>query len=221
MPRTLPVPSQRAVRVSWYFAGALLAALISWLVWVVVATANHLEHSDRRLQQVNSRLTISQEQQHALAQAARDNAKAAAALADQVRRLGGRPVVKPSTLPTPVVGPKGDAGIPGVVGAVGPQGEQGPPGPRGPRGATGARGPAGVDGQPGTPGPTGPRGEQGPAGPPGPQGERGEPGPPGDRGPQGQSGPTCPDGYTPQQRTLRTDEQPTGEPVVVCVAATP
>lgn len=219
MPRINYVPSRRAIAAVWMIAGAGLVVLVLWLVLTVMTTASHLDQSDRQLQKMSGQLGQANARQHALVQAARHNAKAAAALAAQVRRLGGRPVVKPSALPSPVAGPKGDAGIPGAPGSVGPQGEPGAVGPRGPRGATGARGPAGVDGQPGQPGPTGPRGDEGPAGPPGPQGERGEPGPQGERGEQGPPGPTCPAGYSAQTRTIHTDEQPAGETVIVCAPA--
>jgi len=212
------VPSRRAVWLAWLAAGVILVALFLWLIYTTVSTANHLRTSDDRLDQ-------SQSEQHRLARSAAGNAKAAAALAAQVRRLGGRPVVQPSTLPTPTPGPRGE---PGAAGARGAAGQPGAPGPRG---ATGARGPAGPDGQPGIPGSrgdTGTQGPAGPAGPPGPQGPPGEQGPQGPkgdtgdqgpRGPQGDPGPTCPDGYTPEQRTVHDDQHPEGETVLVCVAS--
>lgn len=120
-----------------------------------------------------------------LAQAKRDAATAlivSDALADQVKDLGGTPVV------TPPAGPRGEPGAQGppgrdgedgedgedgltppcyflvtqCVGEAGPQGEQGEVGPAGPAGEAGPTGPAGPAG------PTGPAGPQGPSGPSGP-----------------------------------------------------
>nr|SAP16333.1 Phage tail fiber protein [Nonomuraea gerenzanensis] len=103
-------------------------------------------------------------------------------LTEQVKKLGGVPLVSPSP------------GPPGERGDAGPRGLQGPPGPAGP---TGPRGAAGQPGRDGSPGPSGPPGMQGPKGDPGEQGARGEPGetvtgppdPAGERGPQGEPGP--------------------------------
>lgn len=123
-----------------------------------------------------------------------------AALASQVRSLGGQPVAegKPGdqgktgpagqTGPQGPVGPQGPPGVAGrngvtppcalllggCQGAAGKNGTNGQPGPVGPAGADGKEGPPGKDGQPGAdstvPGPTGPTGPTGPAGPTGPQG---------------------------------------------------
>lgn len=93
---------------------------------------------------------------------------ATAALAEQVERLGGEPVV----------GPPGEPGEPGAS-IIGPPGPQGPPGLPGPQGETGRRGSPGPEGEPGEPGPQGEPGSPGPQGspgPPGPQGEKGEKG---------------------------------------------
>jgi hypothetical protein len=125
-------------------------------------------------------------------------------LAQQVRTLGGTPVVEPAA-----PGPQGPQGLPGDTGATGPQGPPGVPGATGPTGPTGVQGPAGpsgasgrdgTDGSDGATGPQGPAGEQGAAGPAGPQGPQGEPGPAGATGEPGQppSGwtTTYPDGST-------------------------
>ena len=114
----------------------------------------------------------------------REKDNAIAALSQQVRELGGKPVS----------GPQGEPG-PAVTGPAGRQGETGPTGPPGPSGAPGKTGKAGATGEPGAAGATGPAGAIGPPGPQGatgPQGERGEPGP---QGVQGDPGPACPGGY--------------------------
>lgn len=103
--------------------------------------------------------------------------QASQALARQVRKLGGTPLVSP-----PVEVSEGPAG------AVGPVG---PPGPQGVPGLPGAMGPRGRAGQAGVPGPTGPTG---PAGEPGPRGEKGDAGPQGPAGPAGADGQPGKDG---------------------------
>jgi hypothetical protein len=128
-----------------------------------------------------------------------------AQLQEQVRSLGGTPVVTPEQLAAPaaVVGERGATGETGAIGPQGPPGAPGPAGEPGTPGQPGTPGTAGVDGQngvpgetgpagpPGEPGPAGPVGETGPQGPAGPQGETGPQGPPGEPGP---AGPTCPAG---------------------------
>jgi hypothetical protein len=97
-------------------------------------------------------------------------------LQDQVRGLGGTPVVSNEQ----IAGPAGVAGERGAAGAIGPQGPAGvagPPGATGPSGQPGAPGTAGVDGQNGAPGEVGPAGPQGEPGPAGPVGETGPQGP--------------------------------------------
>jgi hypothetical protein len=107
-----------------------------------------------------------------------------AALANQVRSLGGQPVAE---------GKPGDQGAPGAQGPTGPQGIQGPPG------APGKQGPIGITGQSpqcllqptrcvGVSGSKGVAGERGPAGPQGSQGEPGPAGAQGDQGPAGSQG---------------------------------
>lgn len=142
-------------------AGALLAgALLAWLVLTVQGLVHDLEASK----------------------------EANAALAQQVRELGGKPVAgAPGG-----AGPRGPRGPAGPTGRQGPEGERGPvgsagkvgdrgdSGPAGEAGAPGSDGQPGADGRAGDPGPAGPQGGPGPAGPPGvqgPQGDRGEQGP--------------------------------------------
>ncbi|MGW1463830.1 collagen-like protein [Streptomyces sp. NPDC002308] len=119
------------------------------------------------------------------------------ALAQQVERLGGKPVAgppgsrgEPGASVVGPVGPSGPAGAPGPAGSAGPAGPAGAPGPSGSTGADGVgevgpSGAAGVDGQ-SVVGPAGPQGEPGPAGPAGSPGR------------DGADGQTCPDGYSLQ-----------------------
>lgn len=172
MPR-FPVPSTRAVRLSLLGAVVGAIALLVWLIVMVAQMSHDLDQADSRLDRAQASQTR--------------NAAAAKALAAQVRDLGGKPVVQPSTIP----GPQGAQGLPGLQGPTGPPGADGPPGDRGPQGrpgdtgARGDRGPDGATGSPGVDGQTGDTGAQGPAGPPG---DRGEPGPQGPPGPQGEPG---------------------------------
>lgn len=116
-----------------------------------------------------------------------------AALAQQVRELGGKPVAGP---PGPsgksVTGPRGEPGPSGPPGPVGPSGSSGKPGKNGASGSPGVSGLPGAIGATGPAGAAGQQGAQGDQGPVGPQGERGEKG---DTGEQGPAGPACPDGY--------------------------
>jgi type II secretory pathway pseudopilin PulG len=123
-------------------------------------------------------------------------------LQDQVRSLGGTPVVSNEQIsgPAGVAGERGEAGAQGIPGPQGLPGATGPTGEPGTSGQPGAPGTAGVDGQNGVPGeagPAGPQGEPGPAGPAGetgPQGPQGEPGLQGPQGEPGPAGPSCPAG---------------------------
>lgn len=116
-------------------------------------------------------------------------------LADQVRKLGGVPVVTPS----PAAGP------PGLTGPAGPPGATvtGPPGPAGAKGDPGAT-------VTGPPGPAGPKGDS-VTGPPGPAGADGKDGKDGQQGPPG---PACPDGYSVKTTTVVTDDGP--QDVAIC-----
>lgn len=125
------------------------------------------------------------------------------ALAQQVERLGGKPVAGPpgsrGEQGVSVVGPRGQRGATGPTGPVGPAGRAGPsgsPGAGGEAGAdgVGAVGPSGAPGADGQSivGPAGPKGDPGPAGP------AGAPGKDGADGRAGADGQTCPAGYTLQ-----------------------
>jgi hypothetical protein len=138
------------------------------------------------------------------------------ALAEQVRGLGGTPVVGPSGSPgepgESVTGPPGEKGERGEVGSPGPSGSPGKTGATGASGAPGAVGPSGLPGAVGPTGPAGPQGVQGEQGVMGPQGERGEKG---DTGAQGPSGASCEPGYSwqtpswdPDARVCRRDGAP-------------
>lgn len=131
-------------------------------------------------------------------------------LSQQVRDLGGTPVVGPKGDPG-TAGQKGADGAPGTDGddgtdgRNGADGKDGDPGPVGP---TGAEGKAGTDGTPGKDGEPGPAGPTGPPGPQGPQGDAGPTGPQGEQGPKGDVGQAimCPDGYTPTEVTWFGDD---------------
>ncbi len=152
-----------------YFLG--LAALIVSLVWTQ-ATVRSLGHE--------------------LEQTRADNA----ALAAQVRSLGGKPVAEPKP------GARGDQGPPGPQGPQGPPGIQGPPGPIGitgqsPRclleptrcvGPKGAVGSQGTQGSQGDTGATGAKGDQGVPGVDGKDGADGAPGADGKDGVDGKDG---------------------------------
>ena len=100
---------------------------------------------------------------------------AVADLANQVRSMGGHPVVEPSELPGPV-GASGPAGPAGATGATGATGDTGPRGPRGYPGPTGPVGPMGPAGATGAKGETGPKGEPGQDGKDGADGKDGQDG---------------------------------------------
>lgn len=129
------------------------------------------------------------------------------ALAEQVRDLGGKPVVTP---PPPEQGPRGERGLPGI-GIEGPRGETGPRGRPPSSGellAAATRAlranppPPGEDGRDGRNGIDGEDGEDGTDGADGRDGVDGE------QGPQGEPGPSCPDGWHTEQVTVLTPEGP-------------
>lgn len=131
-------------------------------------------------------------------------------LSDQVKGLGGVPLVTPSAGPR---GERGEAGPPGqtIVGPRGPAGPSGPPGRSGRDGKDGAVGPPGPQGVAGSPGPKGEPGES-VTGLPGPRGEPGKDGVdgkdstvPGPAGPAGPPGPP-PSGWTYTDTLGRTYE---------------
>ncbi|MFD1547026.1 collagen-like protein [Nonomuraea guangzhouensis] len=115
-------------------------------------------------------------------------------LAEQVKRLGGVPLVSPSAGPQGERGPVGPAGqtVVGPRGLTGPSGPPGPAGRDGKPGKDGAAGPTGLQGIPGS------KGEPGATvtGPPGAKGEQGADGKDGKDGadstvvgPKGETGP--------------------------------
>lgn len=97
------------------------------------------------------------------------------ALAQQVRSLGGTPVVGPrgAAGAAGLIGPSGPPGATGVSGKPGKDGKDGSPGPSG---SPGPAGPAGAAGSPGPAGPTGPAGQDGASGAPGKDGSSGSDG---------------------------------------------
>ena len=116
-----------------------------------------------------------------------------AALAAQVRSLGGKPVAEGKP------GARGDQGPQGPQGIQGPIGPQGPPGPIGitgqsprcllePTRCVGPKGAAGSDGEQGTQGPKGDTGATGETGPQGLAGVDGKDGTDGRDGANGKDG---------------------------------
>jgi hypothetical protein len=154
----LPEPSTRALRWAWYCVALVTAAAIAWLV---VSVAHQTDRTDQKAAAAERQADRAEKSAAVAIAAAND-------LAEQVRSLGGEPVVEPSDLPQ--VGPQGDIGPQGPAGATGATGPRGPRGPKGvpgPAGATGAKGdpgPAGQDGKDGTDGTDGADGAAGPAG---------------------------------------------------------
>lgn len=161
------------------------ALALAFVVLSVLTVYGFYEARERdRVLQASSeaQLAATQAQNESLQRKFKNSTRQTRALIDQVRRLGGKPVINPSDIPQGpqgpqgVQGPVGEAGAQGPIGPQGPPGENGRPGRDGADGADGPPGPAGADGQPGPPGPAGP---EGPAGPPGPKGDQGGEGPPG------------------------------------------
>lgn len=95
-------------------------------------------------------------------------------LAEQIRGMGGTPVVEPPQVVQP--GPAGLPGVAGQNGSPGLKGDQGDPGPTGPAGKTGPTGPSGPAGDNGQPGVDGNDGAPGAAGAAGQPGAKGDPG---------------------------------------------
>jgi hypothetical protein len=87
-------------------------------------------------------------------------------LAEQVRLMGGDPVIDSAASVPPSNAIMGPPGKDGEQGIQGPQGEQGPQGPQGEVGPQGPQGDAGTGGTTTTPipGAAGPQGATGPAG---------------------------------------------------------
>jgi len=150
----LPEPSPRALRWAWYVVALAVPVALTWIVLSVAHQQSETDEKAARAEHVA-----------ALATAAAND------LADQVRSLGGQPVVEPSKLPKS-----------GAAGPAGPQGLSGPPGVQG---VPGVRGLRGFMGKPGATGAMGPTGATGPAGDTGPKGEPGKNGDPGPTGPAG------------------------------------
>lgn len=187
----------------WFFIGLVTLGVLS-LGALAVASVTDNETQQDEIAALRDSATI--------------NADSVKRLQDQVRDLGGVPVVDS---PEPVPGPRGE---PGATGPKGDQGEKGDPGATGPGGPSGPMGPPGAAGAPGEPGTNGQDGAEGPVGPEGPQGPVGPEGPQGPQGPagdQGPSGPTCPEGASRQTRTYDPNPLIAGdeETWYVCVAS--
>lgn len=141
------------------------------------------------------------------------------ALAEQVRDMGGEPIVEPTKKPD--TGPlNGTDGIDGEDGEDGVQGPPGAQGERGPKGDKGDRGSGGTDGSDGAQGSAGADGLNGADGAPGEPGPQGEPGPVGPAGPKGDTGPAGPAGADGKDGADGDDAPPpTQEQVNQAVAA--
>lgn len=160
-----------------YLAGAMIVVgLLGLAVWAWLS-----------IDGLRDDVAAAQGDAHAATSSASDAAGRAQQLYDQVKQLGGTPVVQP---PPPVaVGPTGPAGQPGATGATGPTGAAGqsPPCLFTPQQCQGADGKPGADGPQGGPGPTGPAGVAGKDGQPGADGKPGADGAPGKDGAPGVS----------------------------------
>lgn len=170
-----------------------------------------------------------------------------AALAKQVRSLGGQPVAEGKPGQSGKDGPPGPPGTPGRDGRPGKDGTTppcllsanrcvGPAGPPGAIGKTGPVGPAGKDGAPGEPGKDGAPGKEGLPGKDGVDGADGKDGAPGQPGADGKdgidgapgrgitAGPTClgtgADSYWLTRYTDGTEQRQDG-PCRVAVVAPP
>jgi len=179
----LPDPSQRSVQIAKVAVCIATLLFFVWLIFTVIHQQNQIDSAEAKTDAVAATA-------HTNGQTARQAKEQARALAQQVKRLGGTPVVDPRDIPgpSPVPGPAGQAGTPGPQGPRGFPGIPGIQGPEGPRGFFGDLGPAGPPGGPGDPGPQGAQGPPGADGAQGPQGPQGPPGPQGDQGPQGPRG---------------------------------
>jgi hypothetical protein len=143
---------------------------------------------------------------HALGEQLRQAESDSAVLSDQVKRMGGVPLVSPSAGPPGERGPVGPAGQT-VMGPRGLPGPTGPPGPAGRDGKPGKDGAVGLQGVPGLKGDpgatvTGPPGAKGDAGVNGKDGQDGKDGSAGPKGEQGEPGPRGETGPAPSSWTF-------------------
>jgi len=189
------VPSERMLR-----RGKLLVILLATIVvWLTFGALLWVSHQNDYLEQRDAQ---SQAERAELREQAERLEVEQKALARQVRRLGGKPVVPTTDLAEgEVIVIEGKRGLPGEPGKPGRDGKDGRPGRPGEDGADGI-------GEPGPAGSAGPEGRQGP------QGDQGQQGP---QGPAGPAGPPCPDGYHAEERDVMTTGNPFGEPMLVCV----
>lgn len=221
-------------RISGGIMLGVLAVLVAAAAWLLVSGS--IEHAAQQARRDTAQAR--EEAQHAAVANARRLQRAQGqvrALAQQVKSLGGQPVVVPSEapVPEPIAGLPGLQGLPGLPGPVGPPGPPGPPGPKGdkgergllgllgpvgPSGPPGATGEPGATGDTGAQGPAGAPGEPGPAGPAGPPGPEGPAGPRGPEGPAGPAGPNCPAGFDGQVITVVTPQGGTQD-IFTCVPA--
>lgn len=169
----MPVPSRRVNIVLAWLAVLVALALGAWLVVKVASLGeeNHqLVEQDRQSRADRAELFAE----------VKGDKRDIAALREQLRQLGEKPVVQPQGGPDDsgivvVPGPRGASCIE-EIGYVRCRGAKGTAGGQGPAGRTGAVGATGAPGSQGPQGDAGPAGPQGPVGPTGPQGPKGDPG---------------------------------------------
>lgn len=150
-------------------------------VLVVVAVLGLAVWSWLSIHSLNADVATADSDARTATTSAQDAAGRAQQLYDQVKRLGGTPVVQP---PPPIAA--GPAGQPGATGATGPAG-QNPPCLLTAQQCQGTDGKPGADGTQGVPGPVGPAGADGKDGQPGADGKPGADGAPGKDGADGVS----------------------------------
>lgn len=198
------VKDVKARRSTWVAFVVLLLCILAAVAYYgprLASVSSHAQEQDSRI----SDLIVKADR----------NANDANALADQVRRLGGTPIVVPA--------PAAPAGQPGAAGANGVNGRDGqsPPcllTPAQCQGAAGQPGTAGTNGANGTNGTDGVDGKTPPcyAEPAQCRGTNGAPGQPGERG---APGPACPDGYEPRPAVITAPDGSTYQGVA-CVDPT-
>lgn len=191
------VKDVRARRSTWIAFGVLLACIVAAVAYYgprLASVSAHAQEQDSRIVY----LTIQSAQ----------NGRDALALADQVRALGGTPVVLPA--PPAAVGQTGATGTAGLNGRDGVNGITPPclSTPAQCQGADGSTGTAGTDGTDGVDGQPGKDGADGKDGQPGRDGEQGPP------------GPACPDGYEPRPAVITAPDGSTYQGVACVDPAT-
>lgn len=146
----------------------LLSALLALLLLIGTFTVGYLAYDKLHTGLVATKADLGDQKTITAenVEAARQNAIAARRLAQQVKNLGGVPIVQPNDL-TPVPGPQGLPGSPGINGVNGVNGRNGKNGADGQDGSNGINGVDGQNGAPGAAGQDGTPGKDGADGAPG------------------------------------------------------